>query len=173
MDDEVDKVEVEKRKFLYDFAKNVYSDEVARYKGLEDKAARYFGFLSILVGVITAFVRFSDHSVIGDLNGFLSWVYLVLTVFVYVAIANCGRLLFDVLKPRLLAVIDMTAELNSYYSGQKLVDIYGAVVGDLMEATAVIRAINKEKCQSIEVAHRELAVSLAFTVAVFVVYPFL
>ena len=170
---EVEEEECEKRKFLYDFAKNIYSDEAARFKGLEDKSARYFGFLSILIGLLTAFVRLSDHRVIADLDGILSWIYLVLMAVAYIAMANCGRLLFEALKPRLLAIIDLNPELNEYYSGQKLTSIYSSIIDDLMEATSAAREINKDKCKSINKAHKELGVSLATTAMLIMIYPFL
>jgi len=159
---DMEKEESEKRKFLYDFAKSIYSEELTRFKALEDKAARYFGFLSILIGTLTLFIRLSEHKLISDLEGPLSWLYLAATVLTYATIINSGRLLFEVLKPRLLALIDLSSELKDYYSNQPLNKIYTEIVDDLMEATKEARIINNEKCTHINNAHREIGASLVF-----------
>ncbi|MBH3338423.1 hypothetical protein I5L51_04785 [Pseudomonas mendocina] len=170
--DEDEKIETDKRKFLYDYSRNIYIDEFARSKSLEDKAARYFGFLSILIGIVTAHVRFSEHKLLG-LDGVWDWIYLILILLAYLAMANCGRCLFDVLRPRAYSLVNMNVELRDYFYGKKLADIYESVIDDLVTTAELAREVNNQKVDSIKMAHKELAASLIFVSLLFAVFIFL
>ena len=147
-----------KYKFLYEYVRTSLDEDLERFKNIEDKAAKFMGFLTILIAGYTAVIRFASDIFFLP-NDLLTWGTLIIIIFTYIALVSAWGHLF--MSLRILNVPRMP--FNNYVidmiDKNSLVTTYWALSQTCKNALEKSRNIIEGKAKNLQIAYQDIGYS--------------
>lgn len=86
-------LEKDKYKFLYEYSRAGFEDELQRFINIENKTAKFLSFLSIIIVSYTLMLRFYSD-LIFPIESFLQWIAIVSILVTYIGLISSWSGLF-------------------------------------------------------------------------------
>jgi len=154
---------MDKYKELYDHSKDVFKEELNRFKRIDIKATQYLTVLTLLIGAAGYFGKWLIDYVIPP-NTFLDWSLLLIGILILFSLIVGWYLNFVVLKLQNLLKIPLNDETIEFYSNNKLIDIYFAMSKGFKESLNHNRKITNKKAKYLAYGYKSIIVSVSFLV---------
>lgn len=145
-------------KELYEYARDVHSAELERFKHLEEKADHYltgFGFLSAASGVMISLVfdRFVPP------HGYLQSIMIGIVVLIAVGLLVSGLFVFRSIKPAGLAVLPLDETVIGKLKNANDAAVNEALVKTMMQSVLFNEKVSEEKATALKRAYWSIVTS--------------
>ncbi len=149
----------DKYEFLYNYAKNAFDEEIARFKNLEEKASRFISLYSILIAAFTAVVT-ASVGVLMPLDTWYKWLILVFVVLTYISFISSWSFLFRALKFMDMPRLPLDENFLKQFRERDLTTNHHSLSVSCSNALKYARQANGEKSKFLQKAHKEIALSV-------------
>ncbi|AYY91205.1 MULTISPECIES: hypothetical protein [Acinetobacter] len=148
-------VDKDRYKALYEYQKAQFDDERTRYSKLEDKAAKYLTFLTIIISAYILLVsKFINTS-----NNIYCLTYAIIIFFVILTFFSFCGAWFSIFKSlRLQEVKKMPSdgELIEFFESNELPSVYLGLAENYSEAIEWYRIKNHDKTTLMQQGYKEI-----------------
>ncbi|KPM00437.1 hypothetical protein [Vibrio splendidus] len=149
----------DKYEFLYNYAKNAFDEELARFKNLEEKASRFISLYSILIAAFTAVVTASVEMIM-PLDNWYNWLILSIIVLTYLSFISSWSFLFRALKFMDMPRLPLDENFLKQFRERSLTTNHHALALSCSNALKYARQANGQKSKLLQKAHQEIVVSV-------------
>lgn len=104
-----DSVDIEKYKFLFEYQKNQFEEEVIRFRRLEEKALKYLSAITFAIGAYLFLVRWIINTIIPP-STIIEWLITVSIIFTFMCFISSWSLIFRAMK--LSDIVKMPSDHN-------------------------------------------------------------
>lgn len=145
---------IENLKFLYEFQNKQYEHVKAQTVRLDDKAAKYLTFITIVmatIGIISRYYFFeiSQYNLFSKLSVFFLCI-------AFAVILNISRLLFSSIKVTEVFKLQTDPEMNEYISKNNLDEVYLGLSNDLSQINKSYASSLVNKKKILDNAYKEI-----------------
>lgn len=155
IEDKEAELHTEKLKFMYEFQCEQYDIARAQTSKLDDKAAKYLTFVTIVMATLGIISRYYFFEI--SKYNFYSVVSAVLLCFAFALILNTSRLLFSSLQLKEVYKLPTGADMNQYIIASKLDDVYRGISDDLSKINESYRSSAESKKDFLKEAYKEIS----------------
>lgn len=138
---------------LFALTKEGLTEEIDRFKRVDDKASRYLSIVSILM-VIFGFGFRPIVELSGGTSGFSFWILVTIAFCFLFSTVLAIWLLFSTLKIQALLKFPMTLDLLPFFQKNTYLDIISALSRENIKATLQNRVSTDRKTQALTKAYR-------------------
>lgn len=157
----------DKYAFLYDYAKSSFENELQRFKNIEDKAAKYIGFLSLLIVAYSALIKSAfDLFVPADTPAKV--LAFIVVSFTFLSLVSSWSLIFRALGVMQMPRMPFDQQLIDDFAERSLPTMHYDLSMAGLTAKNLAREVNIAKITLLSKGHRDICVS-AWSVAISVV----
>ncbi|WP_336931454.1 hypothetical protein [Acinetobacter bereziniae] len=155
IEDKEAELHTEKLKFMYEFQCEQYDIARAQTSKLDDKAAKYLTFVTIVMATLGIISRYYFFEI--SKYNFYSVVSAVLLCFAFALILNTSRLLFSSLQLKEVYKLSTGADMNQYIIASNLDDVYKDISDDLSQINESYRTSAESKKDFLTEAYKEIS----------------
>ncbi|MDQ8935800.1 hypothetical protein [Acinetobacter rudis] len=163
-------VDKDRYKALYEYQKAQFDDEKTRYSKLEDKAAKYLTFLTIIISayilLVSKFISASDD--IYCLTYAIIIFFIILTFFSF---CSAWFSIFKSLKLQKIKKMSADAELIEFFEAHELPSVYLGLAENYSEVIEWYRIKNDDKTTLMQKGYKEiLHTAIFFIISIFIIF---
>lgn len=162
---------MEKYKELYLLAKEVFNEEQNRFNRIDEKAAKYFSVLTLLVGAAGFFGKWLVNTLIPP-DGTLEWALLLLGIGLLVTVLVSWFTVFSVFRIHEMRKIPLSSEMIDFFDKNKLLDIHYALARGLKEALEENRKTTDSKSRILSRGYNVMRIAIVLLALVSVLFGF-
>ncbi|ENU19536.1 hypothetical protein F994_02396 [Acinetobacter bohemicus ANC 3994] len=141
-------------KALFDFQLKEFDDTKAQHSKLEDKAAKYLTFTSIIIAALSIFSK----QYLFDTNekDFLFYIIVFLIVLIFISLCCIARFLFHVVEVSEVGRLKSDSEMINFFIQNDLPTVQYNLAKDLTQAIQMYDARNRIKVNYLKNAFKEI-----------------
>ncbi|MCV6639327.1 hypothetical protein [Candidatus Albibeggiatoa sp. nov. NOAA] len=162
MNDETKNDDAEKAAALYQYAKDVYDEELKRYNRIDDKAFKLLSVLSIFIGLFGFILRWLAEEIIPP-ESLYAWIVLISSSGLLIASCVSWWLMFRVIEVSDLQKMPLDRGVFDFFKND-LHDIHQGFAETFEEANQTNRKLNDKKAKTLSFGYKGI-----FTTAIFFV----
>lgn len=162
---------MENYKELYSLSKDVFKEEVERFKNLEEKASNYLSVLTLLLGVAGYFINWLLNSLIPPQN-LLDVMLLGIGSFILLSLLVAWFSVFSALKSYKVMVIPLNQAIIDFFDTNKMVDVYYYLSVQMKDMREVNRKRFNQKGRWLNVGYNSMRVSVICLIIFGVVFTY-
>lgn len=154
MPTEDNKLDQEIYKVLYDFQLKGLESIKALHAKLEDKAAKYLTFISIIIAALTIFSKqyFFDKTE----KDFFFYIVLILITLIFISLCTIARNLFQVMEVSKVGKLENNQQMINFFTQNEITTIYYNLSMDLASIIKIYEDRNAEKVEYLNKAFKEI-----------------
>lgn len=152
---------MKKYKELYDYCKNIFSEEQNRFNRIDLKASQYIAVLTLLIGASGYFGKWLIEKIIPP-NCFLDWALFILGILIFITIIIAWYFNFRVLKQHLILKPPLNDEIINFYNENRLIDIYFSMSDRFRESLEYNQKITNEKAKYLSFGYKSIVMTMSF-----------
>ncbi len=148
-------VDIDKYKFLYEYEKNLFEEEVLRYRRLEDKAMKYLTSITFIMGSYLFLIR-------AVIEKFIPPTDCIECAILITTAITCGLYIFSLnyilktIKPRRTVKMDSGEETINYFKNNTIAPIYLGLSKKYSKGIESIEKSYEKKLNYINQAHSSI-----------------
>jgi uncharacterized protein involved in cysteine biosynthesis len=155
---------LQKYEELYRLTKEGLQAEEVRSKDLDEKAARYLTFLTVVAG-FSVFALPGLAATLRPLEGVLDWLAIVVSALLVIIIVVAAGITLSVFAVQAWIVIPMNEELVEYFIEYRYMDIlYSLACGNIKAILENRERVNKRKARKLRLAYGFVFAALVLAV---------
>ena len=125
----------DKYKELFEYAKEVYKEELARFTRIDEKASKYLSILTLILGGFGYFGIWVIDNILPPQN-ILEWVLLINLILLFASLIAAWFFNFRALRLHSLQKMPLDNETIEFFNDNKSIDIYFAMTKGLSETNS-------------------------------------
>jgi len=149
-------IDSEKYKLLFEYQKNLFDEEVNRYRRLEEKALRYLSVITFALGAYLFLIRQIIEKVIPP-NNLLEWLILLSVIITFICFLSSWSLIFRAIKLSNIVKMPSGDEIISYFKENTKETVYLGLSKRYSEAIKKVEKNYSKKLDFVQKAYTDIS----------------
>ena len=151
--------DIEKYKFLYEYSRAGFEDELQRFRNMEDKTAKFLSFLSIIIVSYTLMLRFYSD-LLFPIESCLQWIAIVSILITYIGLISSWGALFRSLVLTKMPRLPLDKSTVEFVENNDLITVYYHLSLTSVNALSQAKESNVGKSKLLNIGSRDIAFSM-------------
>lgn len=149
-------IDVEKYKFLFEYEKSLYEEEMDRYRRLEEKAMKYLSAITFAMGAYIFLVRWAIDKILPPHN-FIEWLITISIIFTFLCFISAWSLVFRAIQLSNIVKMPSNIEVINYFKDNSKETVYLGLSKRYSEAIVEIEKNYDNKLSFVRKSYSDIA----------------
>jgi len=163
-------VDTEKYKFLFEYQKSLYEEEINRYRRLEEKAMKYLSVITFSMGAYIFLVRWAIDKILPP-NNLLEYLIIISIIFTFLCFISSWSLVFRAIQLSNIIKMPSNNDIIEYFKENAKETVYLGLSRKYSEAIIEIEKYYNKKLNFVQKSYTDIAGTVwALSISVILIF---